>query len=289
MTKPTRRIPHWIKFKIPSGNRYNQVKNLLQNEKLHTVCTEAKCPNIGECLSKGTATFLILGNICTRNCRYCSISSGVPLPVDKKKSGGIARAVASLGLQFVVITSVTRDDLIDGGALHFALTVKAIRLLNKNCRVELLIPDFKNSLNKSLNTVMGSRPDIINHNIEVVNKFFRSLRPDGDYTLSLKLHELVSDSGFLSKSGLMIGFGETFKDIKSTLNDLFYAGCRIVTIGQYLQSTMSGFPVVKFYTPEEFSEIKNMAIDIGFHGVLSTPLVRSSYLAEKIMMDNKNA
>lgn len=279
MGRLKRSIPDWIKYKIPAGKAYARVKKTIAERGLHTICTEARCPNIGECFGSGTATFLILGNICTRNCRYCSVSSGEPLPPDRDEPMAIAGAVASLELQYAVITSVTRDDLPDGGSELFAATVDAIRGAQPSCRIEILVPDFKNDMEGSIARIVQHRPDVINHNIEVVRGFYQELRPMGDYDLSLRLLAVASESGIPTKSGLMIGFGEGLKEIEETLRDLRHAGCSILTVGQYLTPSSEGYPVKRYYHPDEFREIAIMADDIGFTGVQAGPLVRSSYHA----------
>jgi lipoyl synthase len=281
MNKPER-IPSWLKMKIPGGGDYAKVKGVLTRRNLRTVCVDAKCPNIGECFCSGHATFLIMGGVCTRNCRYCAVHTGFPEPLDTNEPQRIALAIKELNLRYAVITSVTRDDLPDGGAGHFAECVNLIRSKSPGCKVELLIPDFKNSDEHSLEHVMAAKPDVLNHNIEVTKNLFPELRPQGDYQYSLKVIKRISDSGIMSKSGLMIGFGETFDDIRSTLGDLRAAGCESLTVGQYLRSTADGFPVAKFYTPEEFENISVIAKELGFSKVLCGPLVRSSYRA----MDN---
>ncbi len=277
-----RRIPDWIKMKIPGGETYTKLKKIINQENLHTVCLEAHCPNQGECFSLGTATFLIMGNICTRNCNYCSVIKGDPDQPDEKEPLKIARAVNAMGLKYAVITSVTRDDLLDGGAYYFAETVKQIRKINPGCKVELLIPDFREHTRTALREIYSSMPNVIGHNIEVVRGHYSKLRPLGDYELSLSILKEVSAAGFIAKSGLMIGFGENLNDITNTMKDLFKNGCSILTIGQYLQSSKTGFEVQKYYKPEEFVELKKVALDIGFKNVLSGPLVRSSYHAEEL-------
>lgn len=234
---------------------------------------------MGQCFSKGHATFLILGNICTRNCKYCAIPKGQPQPIDPYEPQNIAHAVAELNLEYVVITSVTRDDLEDGGASQFVKTIEAIRNINTNTKVEVLIPDFKYSYQHSLKIIMDAKPDVINHNIEVAKNFYYTLRPKGDYELSLNILAIVTDNGLIAKSGLMIGFGETLDDIIHTLQDVYSAGCRVLTVGQYCASHKGAYPVQKYYTPEEFKEIESIAYNIGFTKVLAAPLVRSSYKA----------
>lgn len=278
MGRVKRGIPDWITLTIPAGPGYALVKKTVAGENLHTVCVEARCPNAGECFREGTATFLILGGVCTRHCRYCAVSHGTPGPVDLDEPRRVANAVKNLGLRYAVITSVTRDDIADGGASLFAETVTRIRS-ESACGVELLIPDFKNSAPHSLAAVIAARPDVINHNIEVVRALFPKLRPQGSYDRSLQVISAAADSGLPAKSGLMIGFGETMDDIEATLRDLRGANCGILTVGQYLRSWRDGFPVVKFYRPDEFDDIRAMAVSLGFSKVLAGPLVRSSYHA----------
>lgn len=271
--------PDWIRFRIPGGEKYARVKKAVKAGFLHTVCTEALCPNIGECFSSGTATFLILGDICTRDCRYCSIKKGKPADADFEEPHRIAKAVSELDLRHSVITSVTRDDIPDGGASIFADTVNQIRSISSQCSVELLVPDFGPAMNESVQIIIDSSPDVINHNIEVTENFFGDLRPLGNYVKSLELIKKVSMSEIKTKSGLMIGFGESMKDIERTVSDLYYSGCEILTVGQYLKSSRNGFSVKKYYTHEEFNEIRTIAESIGIKKVLSSPLARSSYHA----------
>ncbi len=282
MGRRQRQIPDWIKFQIPGGETAARVKKILVVKGLNTICVEARCPNIGECFDSGTATFLILGALCTRNCRYCAVQTGTPLPPDPEEPQRIAEAVALLDLSYVVITSVTRDDLEDGGARHFIATVAAIREAHPSCQVELLVPDFGAALESSVDSIIEISPAVINHNIEVVRNYYRDLRPKGNYSRSLQLIERVSRSGVPSKSGLMIGFGEEMSDIIETLQDLRSAGCTMVTIGQYLQSKRNGYPVMKYYHPDEFLEIEEIGRGIGFEKILAGPLVRSSYRAKSM-------
>lgn len=274
-----RKIPDWIRFSMPSGGNYARVKKIIRENGLHTVCAEAKCPNIGECLGYGTATFLAMGPLCTRDCGYCAVTSGVPAPLDPAEPVKIASAVSAMGLTHAVITSVTRDDLPDGGAAHFARIVELLREKVPRCTIELLVPDFGNSFSSSVDTVAAARPDVINHNIEVVRPFFVKLRPRGDYDLSLKVLKRVSATSIPAKSGLMVGFGETMEEIIETMNDLRAAGCTMLTVGQYLQSHRNATKVVKYYHPDEFNEIGVKARRIGFKYVEAGPLVRSSYRA----------
>jgi len=282
-----KRKPSWIKFKIPGGESYTKVKSIIEKNNLNTVCLEAGCPNVGECFGNGTATFLILGDICTRNCLYCSVTKGIPKKLSSDEDKKIVRAIKALNLNYSVITSVTRDDLLFGGAEIYAKIVQCLKKEVPKCKIELLIPDFKLSFEESMELIIASNPDVINHNIEVAGSYYKKLRPLGDYKLSLKLLEKVSKSNIVSKSGLMIGFGETRKEIRNTLKDLRSSGCKYLTVGQYLQSRKDGFEVEKYYTPDEFKEIEIEAIDLGFDKVFSAPLVRSSYHASEMQNNEK--
>ena len=279
MTEKIKRKPPWIKFNVPGGPVYTGVKKIIDENRLHTICMEAHCPNIGECFSRGTATFLIMGDTCTRNCRYCSVNQGIPARPDMNEPEKIAGAISSLGLEYAVITSVTRDDLPDGGASLFAETVRHIRASAPECAVELLVPDFRGYMKEALDVIASSGPRVLNHNIEVVRSLYSRLRPMGDYRLSLELISYASQKGLTVKSGLMIGFGESMDDIEATLHDLRRSGCSLVTIGQYLQSKRDGYEVSRYYHPDEFEEIKKRALSMGFSSVASGPNVRSSYHA----------
>jgi lipoyl synthase len=278
--KRTRAIPDWLRIKIPGGEKYTLIKNVCEREKLHTVCVEARCPNAGECFCEGQATFLIMGDVCTRHCRYCAVTHGTPHAVDPEEPARIARAVKDLSLRYVVITSVTRDDIDDGGASLFAECVRKIRADDSDCGIELLIPDFMHTKDDALSVVVDSRPDCLNHNIELVEDLFGTIRPEGNYPYSIGVIERIARSGIPAKSGLMIGFGETREQIVSTIKDLAGAGCVSMTIGQYLQSNRDAVPVAKYYTPSEFEELGETARTLGIANVMSGPLVRSSYHAE---------
>ncbi|HEC80893.1 MAG TPA: lipoyl synthase [Thermoplasmatales archaeon] len=280
------RHPEWLKVKIGGGENYVKIKTLLRKTRLHTICEEAKCPNIAECFGNGTAAFLILGDICTRNCRYCNVKHGKPLPLNPNEPKYVAESVKTLGLKYVVITSVTRDDLPDGGATVFHKTVKEIKKTNNGCRVEVLIPDF-NGNEEALQLVVDAQPDVINHNIEVVKGLFPEIRPQGDYDRSLSILKMIKefDKKITTKSGLMVGLGETKKQILETLQDLRENGVDILTIGQYLQTTREHAEVKKYYTPKEFDEFKTIALSMGFKHVESGPLVRSSYHAEQALAE----
>jgi lipoic acid synthetase len=280
-----RRHPDWLKVKIGSGKNYVKMKSLLRNAKLHTICEEAKCPNIAECFASGTAVFLILGDVCTRNCRYCNVKNGIPKKLNLNEPKNVSESVKKLGLNYVVITSVTRDDLDDGGASVFYSTVQEIRNNNKNCKIEVLIPDFKGS-DYSLKKVVDSKPDVINHNIEVVKSLFPEIRPEGNYNLSINLLKNVKklDNGIVTKSGFMIGLGENKEQIINTMKDLRNADVVLLTIGQYLQPSINHAEIKKYYRPEEFDELKEIAINLGFKHVESGPLVRSSYHAREALL-----
>jgi lipoic acid synthetase len=278
-----RRHPDWLKVRIGGGDQFVKMKSLLRKAKLHTICEEAKCPNIAECFECGTAVFLILGDICTRNCRYCNVKHGIPLSLDPNEPIEVAESVKKLGLNYVVITSVTRDDLNDGGASVFYDCIKEVKKMNKDCKVEVLIPDFKGS-KKSLEKIIDSKPDVTNHNIEVVQELFHDIRPEGDYQTSLDVLDSIKkiDENMKSKSGFMIGLGETKNQIIKTMKDLIEAEVDFLTIGQYLQPSKEHVEINKYYNPEEFEEFKRIALDMGFNHVESGPLVRSSYHAERV-------
>jgi lipoic acid synthetase len=275
--------PHWLKKRLPTGPEYEKVKELIGKDRLHTVCQEAKCPNMWECFSQQTATFLIMGSRCTRNCRFCSVAQGPVEPPDPAEPGRVAGAARQMGLSYVVITSVTRDDLADGGAAFFAETIEAVHRRIPSARVEVLIPDFQGSA-AALQTVLAARPDVLNHNIETVPRLYTLVRPQARYQRSLQLLSRVQKyaSGLPIKSGLMLGLGESSEEIRSTLKDLIDAGCRILTLGQYLQPSKAHLPVKRFVTPEEFEQWRQIAIEIGFSEVASGPFVRSSYHAKEL-------
>lgn len=273
------RKPEWIRYKTPGGPGYLNVKRCVSELNLHTICTEAKCPNAGECFSNNTATFLIMGNTCTRDCLYCAVEKGIPDQADAGEPERIAEAISRLGLGYAVITSVTRDDLPDGGASLFAETSFCIKRRIPECGVELLVPDFRNCHIDSLHMIKESDPDVLNHNIETVERMFSRLRPSGDYNHSLTLIKDASEMGFIVKSGLMIGFGETIDDITDTMRNLYNSGCSILTVGQYLSPGKNHYDVIKYYHPDEFEEIRITGEGIGFKKIQSAPNVRSSYHA----------
>jgi lipoic acid synthetase len=283
-----RRHPDWLKVPLRGGQEFSDMKKLLRKAKLNTICEEAKCPNITECFNNGTAVFLILGDICTRNCKYCNVKKGKPNSINSDEPREVAKSVKLLGLKYVVITSVTRDDLYDGGADLFNKTVKEIKYYSNKCKIELLIPDFNGNVN-SLNKIIKSKPDVINHNIEVCKRLFPIIRPNGDYDLSLSILEYIKkiDKKIKTKSGFMIGLGERENEIIDTMKDLNERNVDYLTIGQYLQPTLKHAKIVKYYNPEEFNKYKKIGENLGFKHIESGPLVRSSYHAERALNYNK--
>ncbi|HEY3304013.1 MAG TPA: lipoyl synthase [Candidatus Binatia bacterium] len=275
-----RRHPDWVKVRAPGSPNYLRLKRILRDRKLHTVCEEARCPNIGECWGHNTATFLILGDICTRGCRFCAISKGKPVLLDPEEPRNVALSVKDLGLQHIVVTSVDRDDLPDGGSAHFAKTVFWIKSLNPGIRVEVLIPDFKGD-HRAVETVVQSGIHVLNHNVETVPRLYKKVRPGSVYQRSLDVLKAAKSirAEVLTKSGLMLGVGETMDEVMATLRDLRDAGCNIVTLGQYLQPSTNQLPVDRYVTPDEFQQLKIDADKLGFRHVESGPLVRSSYHA----------
>lgn len=279
----TQRLPDFLKRPIIDTDKTRQVRKTLKLNCLNTVCENARCPNKNECYKKNTATFLIMGNVCTRNCKYCNISCAKPLPLDPDEPMHIAKAVKELGLKYAVITSVTRDDLPDGGSSHFVKCIECIRLLTPETKIEILTPDFKNNKD-SLKQIIQIHPDVFNHNIETVKEIFKIARPQGNYENSLQVLKYIKEnSNIVTKSGLMIGLGETFEQIKNTMQDLKSVGCDILTIGQYIQPSKMHLPVIKYYNPEEYETLKQMAKDIGFKTYKIGPLVRSSYNASELL------
>jgi len=277
------RKPPWLKKRIPPAEDVLKVKSILKETALHTVCEEARCPNLGECFSGGTATILILGKICTRDCGFCAVERGVPSPPDETESIKVAQAVNQMGLKYAVITSVTRDDLVDGGASCFAKTIRAIRTLDQDIKVEVLIPDFKGDLS-CLRVVLSESPDVLNHNVETVPRLYPMVRPQASYRRSLDLLEgsKKSHPHILTKSGFMVGLGETKQEVVDLLHDLKEVGCDFLTIGQYLQPRPDRLPVVRYIPPEEFEEYRKIGEGMGFKFVASGPFVRSSFHADRI-------
>jgi lipoic acid synthetase len=272
--------PEWLKVRLPIGENYTEVKNLMRNQKLHTVCEEARCPNLAECWNHKTATFMILGDTCTRSCGFCNIKVGMPNELDLNEPKRVAESVKALNLRHVVITSVNRDELKDGGAFIFALTVKLIKEVNPTTTVEILIPDFR-GVTDAFQIIMKNPPDILNHNLETVKRLYHVVRPQAKYERSLNLIKWFKAQGLKTKSGIMVGIGETSDEVLELMNDLVMNGCNILTIGQYLQPTKKHLPVDRFVTPEEFLFYKEEGIKMGFKIVESSPLVRSSYHADE--------
>ncbi len=280
---PLPRKPSWVRVKAPTGPEVGRVKRLLRRQGLHTVCEEATCPNLGECFSKGTATFMIMGDLCTRRCPFCDVAHGRPDPLDPHEPGHLAETVALLGLRYVVITSVDRDDLRDGGGAHFAECIRAVRGRSPGTRVEVLVPDFRGREDKALDAFAGdARPDVFNHNLETVPRLYRQARPGSDYAGSLELlrrfHERHPEVP--TKSGLMLGLGEELEEVRQVMRDLRGHGCTMLTLGQYLQPSRDHLPVTRFLAPEEFQALAGYGEELGFTSVASGPLVRSSYHAD---------
>lgn len=275
--------PDWLKKRIPSGQACTEVSSLLRDCQLHTVCQEAHCPNLGECFSRGTATFMILGDRCTRSCSFCAVRHDSPLPLDEGEPQRVAMAVEALGLRYVVITSVTRDDLSDGGAFHFAKTIRSIKARMPNTRIEVLVPDFQGS-EWALKIVIEAKPDVINHNVETVPKLYPEVRPQADYKRSLQLLKRSKeiDHRILTKSGLMLGLGEDPEEVLNVLEDLLESGCQLLTIGQYLRPSSRHHQVIRFVPPEEFTQWGELAYRMGFLAVASGPFVRSSFKAAEM-------
>lgn len=278
-----KRLPEYLKRPIINTDTTKNVRHILKNHCLNTVCENARCPNKNECYTKNTATFLIMGNNCTRNCRYCNISCAKPEPLNLDEPIQVAQAVKDLRLKYSVITSVTRDDLPDGGAEHFANCIYEIRKISPETKIEILTPDFKGDAN-ALNVIINAHPNVFNHNIETVRELFKTARPQGDYQCSLNvLNYIKVNSDIPTKSGLMVGLGETFEQIEETLNDLKNIGCDMLTIGQYIQPSKEHLDVAKYYTLEEFEELQKLAKKIGFKHYQINPLVRSSYMAAEMV------
>lgn len=270
--------PDWLTIKAPSPQKLDSMKKLLDAGHLHTVCEGADCPNIGECFAHKTCTFMILGDVCSRNCRFCAVTHGRPVPVDPEEPQGVALTAQQLNLRHVVVTSVTRDDLDDGGAGHFADTIRAIRKAMPDITVEVLIPDFKGKKN-ALQKVIDAKPDVINHNVETIPRLYSTVRPQAIYERSLELLQRVSASGILSKSGLMLGLGETTDEVLKVMEDLRAADCDMLTLGQYLSPSPAHHPVVEYIHPKTFDWLKQEAHNMGFLEINAGPLVRSSYHA----------
>jgi lipoic acid synthetase len=276
------RKPAWIRARAPTDPRVLELKRLLRSHNLHTVCEEASCPNLGECFAHGTATFMIMGDLCTRRCPFCDVAHGRPEPLDPHEPAHLAQAVALMGLRYVVITSVDRDDLRDGGAAHFAACIRAVRARVSGIRVEILVPDFRKRMDIALARLADAPPDVFNHNLETVPRLYRQVRPGADYGGSLALLKRFKDRhpAIPTKSGLMLGLGETLGEIQQVLQDLRAHDCDMLTLGQYLQPSRHHLRVERFVHPDEFAALAEYARSIGFHNVASGPMVRSSYHAD---------
>lgn len=280
-TKKARvRKPEWLKISIGANERYTETKRIVESHCLHTICSSGRCPNMGECWGKGTATFMIGGDICTRSCKFCNTQTGRPLPLDPKEPMHVAESIQLMKLSHAVITSVDRDDLPDLGAAHWAETIRAIKRLNPQTTIEVLIPDFQGRL-ELVDLVIDARPEIISHNMETVKRISPAVRSAADYTTSLSVIRHIADSGTTAKSGIMVGLGESPAEVEELMDHLRAAGCRILTIGQYLQPTHKHYPVAEYVTPQQFAAYKATGLSKGFEQVESAPLVRSSYHAEK--------
>jgi len=276
------RKPEWIRMKVPDSARFQDIKQVLRENKLHTVCEEASCPNIGECFSGGTATFMILGDICTRRCPFCDVSHGKPLPPDINEPTNLARTIAQMHLRYVVITSVDRDDLMDGGAQHFVDCIQSVREQSPNIKIEVLVPDFRGRLDIAVEVLKIAPPDVMNHNLETVPRLYKQARPGADYQNSLNLLKVFGElhPDVPTKSGLMLGLGETDEEILEVMQDLRAHGVTMLTLGQYLQPSQHHLPVLRFVTPERFAEFEQQALAMGFTKAACGPMVRSSYHAD---------
>ncbi len=278
--RPRKHLPPWFKVRIKRGPHYLELKKIVKGLDLHTVCEEARCPNIWDCWNRRTATFMILGDVCTRSCGFCAVKTGKPTELDLEEPERVARAVKTLDLKHAVITSVNRDELSDGGAEIFARTIRSIREQIPNCRVEVLIPDFKGS-HEALITVLEAEPDILNHNTETVPRIYSMVRPQAKYSRSLELLCKAKGFGAVTKTGLMLGLGESIDEVRAVMRDLVAIKCDILTLGQYLQPTQDHLPVVRYYHPDEFVQLKAEGLAMGFGHVEAGPLARSSYHADE--------
>lgn len=276
------RKPKWIRAKSPAHPEVQRLKKILREQRLHTVCEEASCPNLGECFGHGTATFMIMGDICTRRCPFCDVAHGKPLPLDTDEPLNLANTIKAMGLRYVVITSVDRDDLRDGGAAHFVECIKQVRLLNPDIKIEILVPDFRGRMDVALDIIRHEPPDVFNHNLETIPRLYKKARPGSDYQWSLELIKKFKGlyPDVPTKSGIMLGLGETKEEVVEVLRDLYNHGCDMLTLGQYLQPSLDHLPIDRFWTPEEFNELAEIATEIGFTQVASGPMVRSSYHAD---------
>ncbi|MDX9695645.1 MAG: lipoyl synthase [Bacteroidales bacterium] len=268
-----------MKMQMPKGESYSKVKNIVQHHKLHTICTSGNCPNIGDCWNRGTATFMILGEICTRSCKFCGVKTGKPLPPDPEEPMRVAESVRLMNIKHCVITSVDRDDLYDGGAAFWAETIKTIKKVNPETTIETLIPDF-DGVKELINKVIEAKPEVISHNLETVERLTSQIRTRAKYRRSLEVIRIIAESGIVAKSGIMLGLGETEEEVFQVMDDLLAVGCSVFTIGQYLAPTLDHIQVKEYVTPEKFEEYKQIGLKKGFRFVESSPLVRSSYHAE---------
>ncbi|PHS68646.1 MAG: lipoyl synthase [Methylophaga sp.] len=277
-----KRKPEWIRAKVPNSPEVIRLKKLLREHKLHSICEEAACPNLGECFTHGTASFLIMGNICTRRCPFCDVAHGRPDPLDENEPEHLAKTIAAMGLKHVVVTSVDRDDLRDGGAAHFTQCIDEIRRQSPGTKIEILVPDFRGRMDSALEVIMKSPPDIFNHNLESIPRLYKAVRPGSDYQWSLNLIKKFQQlhPGIPTKSGLMLGLGETMEEIQQVMQDLRDHGCRMLTLGQYLQPSRHHLAVERFVTPAEFDQLAEIGKKMGFEHVASGPMVRSSYHAD---------
>lgn len=278
--KDRQRLPEWMKMKMPKGESYSKVKNLVNKHGLHTICSSGNCPNIGECWNRGTATFMILGNICTRKCKFCAVPNGKPLPPDLNEPEKLADSVKIMRVKHCVITSVDRDDLDDQGAEIWARTITEVKRVNPETKIEVLIPDFRGKT-ELIQQVIDTKPEVISHNLETVERLTPFIRFASKYRRSLEVIKYIAENYTVAKSGIMLGLGETHEEILQTMDDLLDAGCKVMTIGQYLAPTANHMPVVEYISPERFAEYKRIGLDKGFKFVESSPLVRSSYRAEE--------
>ncbi len=277
--QPRPRLPRWMKMNMPKGESYSKVKNLVGKHGLHTICSSGNCPNIGECWNRGTATFMILGEICTRNCKFCGVKTGKPLPVDPHEPKRVAQSIRIMELKHAVVTSVDRDDLPDLGASAWVETINEIKAENPNTKLEVLIPDFQGR-EELIQQITAARPEVVSHNLETVERLTPQIRSVAKYRQSLEVLRTIAESGLAAKSGIMLGLGETEEEVLQTMDDLLEVGCRVVTIGQYLAPTTGHIPVVAYIQPEQFEKYRTIGLAKGFSFVESSPLVRSSYRAE---------
>lgn len=275
-----RRLPRWMKMQMPKGESYSKVKNIVEKYHLHTICTSGNCPNIGECWNRGTATFMILGDICTRSCKFCGVKTGQPLPPDWDEPKRMAESVRLMNVKHCVITSVDRDDLSDGGAAFWAETIKKIKEVNPETTIEALIPDFDGN-EEFIQKVIDAKPEVISHNLETTERLTPKIRTKARYRRSLSVLAYISGSGITAKSGIMLGLGETEEEILQTMDDLLAVGCEVMTIGQYLAPSANHLPVKEYVEPEKFEQYREIGLEKGFRFIESSPLVRSSYQAEK--------